>query len=243
MPPGKIACDSRVEESTGARRRRGAFAGCDGTRPRQRVPSARAPTADAAHRLQPTEGMSPSPRISVVVVVVAVAMVATSVAACHKSSEQQAEEAAAATAVKEVREERAIRELERGGSPAASRAFAAAREAAERAATKDRDVVEAVTREQDRFRVLVTKELAWVDRRIIDVTKNAPSLEGTARTATEGDLEEARAWRQRLQEDLDSIDHPPAGMDWSSVKTRIDHDLNEDRPPSMPRMYEKPYGI
>ena len=185
--------------------------------------------------------MSPGPRISLVVV--AVAMVATSFAACHKSSEQQAEEAAAATAVKELREERAIRELERGGSPAASRALAAAREAAERAARKDRDLAEAVRREQDRFRVLLTKELAWVDRRIVDLTKNAASLEGTARSATEGDIEEARAWRRRLQEDLDTIDQPPPGMDWSSVKTRIDRDLNEDRPPSMPRMYEKPYGI
>jgi hypothetical protein len=124
---------------------------------------------------------------------------------------------------------------------AASVALAACHRPSEQQA-EERAAATAV-KEHDRFRVLLTKELAWADRRIADVSESAASLEGNARSATDRDVESARAWRQRLQEDLDSIERPPPGMDWSTLKKRIQRDLNEDRPPSMPRMYEKPYGI
>lgn len=98
-------------------------------------------------------------------------------------------------------------------------------------------------KEQDRYRVLLGKELVWADRRIDDVSKNAATLDGNARAVAERDLDAARAWRQRLQDDRDAIDRPPAGMDWPALEKRIKRDLDEDRPPSMPKMYEKPYGI
>jgi len=124
---------------------------------------------------------------------------------------------------------------------AASVALAACHKPSEQ--QRDERAAAKAVKERDRFRVLLTKEVAWADRRIADVSKSAASLEGNARSATDRDLEAARAWRQRLQEDLDAIDRPPPGMDWPALEKRIQRDLDEDRPSSMPRMYEKPYGI
>jgi hypothetical protein len=108
---------------------------------------------------------------------------------------------------------------------------------------KQQRAAASAVKRHDRYRVLLAKEVAWADRRIEDVSKSATSLEGNARGVTERDLDAARTWRGRLQEDLEFLDHPPAGMDWPALEKRITRDLDEDRPPSMPRMYEKPYGI
>ena len=124
---------------------------------------------------------------------------------------------------------------------AASLALAACHERSEQR-SDDRAAATAV-KQQDRFRVLLRKELVWADRRIDDVSKSAATLDGNARAVAERDLDAARAWRQRLQDDLDAIDRPPPGMDWPALEKRIKRDLDEDRPPSMPKMYEKPYGI
>ena len=108
--------------------------------------------------------------------------------------------------------------------------------------SEERAATSAVKKE-DRFRVLLSKELTWADRRIEGLTKSEELLEGNARAVAERDLDAARAWRQRLQDDLDAIDHPPPGTDWPTLEARIKRDLDEARPPSMPKMYEKPYGI
>jgi hypothetical protein len=171
---------------------------------------------------------------------VVVAMVS---AACHKSSEQKAEEAAQATAVKETKEEKARRELERGNSPSAARAMVEAQEADEKAAAAQTEVTDAVRHEQDRYRALLTKEVQWLDRRIADLERVATEEQGSLRTEKEHDIVAAHDWRERLKQDLTAIDHPPAGMEWTDVKKRVDLDLDENRPPSIPKSYEKPYGI
>jgi hypothetical protein len=179
-----------------------------------------------------------SPRTSIVVLAVA-----CSVAACQKSSETQAEEAAQATAVKEQKEQKAMRELERGNSPEAARAMVEAQEAAEKAAREQRDVAQTLEREHERFRVLLTKEIAWIDRRVAELEANAATTQGDVRAEKERDVAAAREWRERLRQDLDVVEHPPPGSDWSAVKMRIERDLEENRPASMPRSYEKSYGI
>jgi hypothetical protein len=98
-------------------------------------------------------------------------------------------------------------------------------------------------KEQERYRALLTKEIDWADRRITALASDLTILQGAARADKERDVDMAKAWRQRLQEDLDAIDRPPPGAGWPTVKARIERDLNEDRPPSMPRFFEKPYGI
>jgi hypothetical protein len=98
-------------------------------------------------------------------------------------------------------------------------------------------------REQSRYHVLLTKEIAWVDRRLVHLQEAAAGADGNLRAVKEADILAARSWRARLQQDVGFIDHPPPGTDWSSLKKEFERDLNENRPPSMPRSFEKPYGI
>jgi hypothetical protein len=62
---------------------------------------------------------------------------------------------------------------------------------------------------------VLTKEITWADRRIAVFASDIALLQGRPKAEKERDGDAARAWRQRL----------------------------EDRPPSMPRLYEKAYGI
>ena len=101
-----------------------------------------------------------------------------------------------------------------------------------------------MTKERDRFGVLVTKEIAWADRRIGALASDAALLQGSPRRgARERDIETAPAWRQRLQGDLEALDPAVPGLDWPALKTRVGRDLDVDHPSSMPRLYEKAYGI
>lgn len=167
--------------------------------------------------------------------------IAASVGGCQKSSEQQADEAAKAAVVKEQKEQKAFAELERGETQRAARLLVESQEANEHAVREADDVGAAVTRE--RFRVLLTKEIAWIDRRVADMERVAVTSEGTERLAKERDAASAREWGERLRQDLEALEHPPAGTDWSALKQRIERDLDENRPPSIPRSYEKSYGI
>lgn len=169
--------------------------------------------------------------------------IAASAAACHKSSEQQAGEAAKATAEKDQKEKRAFDELERGPSHEAARLLVESQDADERAAREKNDVFAAVAHERDRLRVLLTKEIGWIDRRVADMERVSLSTEGNERLEKEREVVAAREWRERLRQDLETLEHPPAGTDWTGLKERIDRDLDENRPPSIPRSYEKSYGI
>ncbi|MEA2752782.1 MAG: hypothetical protein QOI41_6925 [Myxococcales bacterium] len=120
--------------------------------------------------------------------------------------------------------------------PSAEQSDQRAQETSAKSAAKE-------VKEQERYRALLTKEVDWADRRIRALASDLTLLQGKARTEKEQDIEMGRAWRQRLQEDLDAIDRPPPGVDWPALKARIERDLNQDRPPSMPRFFEKPYGI
>jgi hypothetical protein len=113
----------------------------------------------------------------------------------------------------------------------------------ETAEAKEAKAAKKETKERDRFRVLVTKEIAWADRRISALASDLALLQGSPRSDKERDIETARAWRQRLQGDLDALDPALPALDWPALKTRIERDLDVDRPPSMPRLYEKAYGI
>jgi ABC-type enterochelin transport system substrate-binding protein len=116
-------------------------------------------------------------------------------------------------------------------------------ESAEAAAAKEAKAAKKATKERDRFRVLVTKEIAWADRRIVALTSDAAFLQGGPKSEKERDTETARAWQQRLRGDLEALDPAVPVPDWPALKARIERDLDVDRPPSMPRLYEKAYGI
>ena len=156
---------------------------------------------------------------------IVVLAISLAVVGCHKSSERESDEAAKASAVAATQR-----------TPAAS----------ERAAKEQADVATAIERERHRYHELLTKEIAWVDRRVTVMQADARRAENAAsgeRAVKDADVNVARQWRERLKQDLDAVDHLAPGADWSVVKMRIDRDLDEDRPVAIPRTYEKPYGI
>ncbi len=162
---------------------------------------------------------------------------------CQKSSEHEATEAAQASLVAQQKSERVMRELERGDHQGFERATRERETAGARAAAEAEDVGTAVDRERSRFRVLLTKEIAWIDRRVIDLEKTMTTTNGAVRSEQQRDIADARTWRDRLQRDLDAIDEARTFDDWSPLKARIERDLDEDRPRAIPRSYEKSYGI
>jgi len=163
---------------------------------------------------------------------------------CSKSSETEAAEAAKAAAIKQDREWRAFEELRHGDTRSAAQMLVESQEADEKAAREQQDVREAVKREQHRLRALLTKEMVWVDRWIADTQRVALSVQGPLRAEKEADSAVAREWRERLGHDLEALDlHPQDAEDWAALRKRIERDLEDDRPSSVPRSYETPYGI
>ena len=74
------------------------------------------------------------------------------------------------------------------------------------------------------------------DRRIGALASDAALLQGSPRSDKERDIETARAWRQRLQGDLEALDPAVPGLDWPALKTRVERNLDVDQPSSMPRL-------
>ena len=177
------------------------------------------------------------PRIGMVVLAIAASFVA-----CQQSSERQAGKMAKATAVAEQKKAVALQEREQG-DPRAVQAMAESQEASERAARESADFLNAVAREQNRYHALLTKEIAWLDRRLVDLEKNAGTTHGALRAEKDAEITAGRQWEARLRDDLDLVDHLPPETDWSALKQKVDRDLDENRPAATPRWYEKAYGI
>lgn len=182
------------------------------------------------------------PRKSLGLVAVVLAALSAS-AGCHKSSETEAREAAEAVKVAAQKSEHALREVERSGAGETSRAFDESRNAEEHALAEQQDVAEAVARERRQYTALLTKEIEWADKRVISMAHDALAAEGTVRDEKQRDVDTVRAWRDRLQADLDAARSPTTDQDWIQLKARIQADLDETRPVQVPRTWEKPYGI
>jgi hypothetical protein len=165
------------------------------------------------------------------------------VVACQKSSEQEAAEAAKATAIASAKAEQAKRELETGDTLLASRTLVESQEAAVQAAREAAQAARALAREHERYHVLLAKEIAWVDRRLAELEASSRSTSETLRAEKELEIAAHREWRARLVEDLALVDRAPGGTEWSALKKKVDQDLDLNRPASIPRSYEKSYGI
>lgn len=164
---------------------------------------------------------------------------------CHKSSETEAREAAEAAQKAEAKSEHALREVERNDSTPreAAKALDESRKADEKAVSEAEDVVEAVVRERRQLAAVLTKEIEWVDNRISTMARDAQSATGAVRDEKQRDVDLVKAWRERLQNDLDAVRAADPGTDWSQLKAKIQADLDESRPVQVPRSWEKPYGI
>jgi hypothetical protein len=169
--------------------------------------------------------------------------VAATLGGCHGSSEQKSHDAAKAAATAQAKLDLSSRELARGDLRAAARAMVESQEADERAARATSDAARAVERERTHYRAVLTQEITWVDRRIVELERDSLEARGDAVARSRRDLAISRAWRTRLVQDRDALEGPHEGVVWTILKKWIDRDLEEDRPPSIPHTYEKMYGI
>lgn len=114
--------------------------------------------------------------------------------------------------------------------------------AAEAAERQHDELVAAVGRERGQYRRLLSKDLAWVDQKVAELEQDAARAEPASRDGKQRDVAAARAWRATLDADLRAIDGADED-DWTSLKDRIERDLDDNRPLVIPRSYEKSYGI
>jgi len=116
------------------------------------------------------------------------------------------------------------------------------RDVAEEVRREREDVAEAAARERVQYKQRIAKELSAADKRMIELGLELARATGTARGSKERDLSEARAWRNRLKHDFDDIER--VGEDeWPEVRDRIEHDIEDERPASVPRGFDKSYAI
>lgn len=188
---------------------------------------------------------APNTLRSIGLVLATASAVAIGTVGCHKSSETEAREAALAAQKAEAKSEHALREVERNDSTPreAANALDESRKADDKAVAEAEDVVEAVVRERRQLSAVLTKELEWVDNRIVTMARDAQSANGAVRDEKLRDVDTVKAWRNRLQADLDAVGAAEPGTDWSQLKTKIQADLDESRPVQVPHSWEKPYGI
>ena len=183
-------------------------------------------------------------RLGAAVLVASVAASASLAAACDKTAETEAKEAAQASAVATEKAEHAQREAQRGDTRAAEKALEESRAAAEKAEAEHDDVAEAVDRERTKLTTTLTKEIAWVDKRLVELGRDARTVpEGAVRDEKMRDVQLVTQWRDKLQLDLETLQNPPKDLDWTTLKARIQSDLDEHRPTQIPHPYEKQYGI
>jgi hypothetical protein len=134
------------------------------------------------------------------------------------------------------------RELERPPVRGEDRSGDELQEAAEEVRREREDVAEAAARERGQYRKMLQKELGSVEKRVGELEQELARATGTAKDNKERDVSAARGWRLRLKHDLDELDHV-GESDWPDVKERIDRDLEDERPASVPRSLDRSYAI
>jgi hypothetical protein len=164
-------------------------------------------------------------------------LVAVLGAGCHKPS--AAQKGAAPNAAHHLEPSR---ELERGTARSGATVLRESREAAEAQQREKDDVAAAADRERTRYKQVLSKEIGWLDRRVLELQNETARAAGTVKEAKERDLSDVRSFRARLKVDLDDVESVD-DRDWPTLKERIDQDLEDERPSSVPRSFEKSYAI
>lgn len=116
------------------------------------------------------------------------------------------------------------------------------RDAAEDVRREREDVAEAAERQRGQYRGMLAKEIAAVDKRVSELTQELARAAGAAKDGKARDISAARGWRARLKHDLDQLDRVGEEQ-WPEVRERIDHDLEDERPASVPKGLEKSLTI
>ena len=168
-----------------------------------------------------------------------VALTLATTAGCHAASERSAGGAAAAAAQKASE---AARELEHSPVRASEHSVDDLHEASEEVRREREDVAEAAARERVQYKRILAKEISSVDKRVTELEQELARATGAAKDTKALDVSAARGWRARLKHDLEELERV-GEHEWPEVKDRIDRDLEDERPPAVPRSFEKSYAI
>jgi hypothetical protein len=133
-------------------------------------------------------------------------------------------------------------EPEHRASPAAERAVEEQAAVTDEVREERAQAAEAVARERLAYKRVLVRELELVDRRLSELKTDAMRASGDARNAKDVAVTAARGFRVQLKKDLDDIERTDED-EWPALRERIEHDLDEGRPPQVPRSFEKSFAI
>jgi hypothetical protein len=159
------------------------------------------------------------------------------VAGCHKSGEQ-----ASVAATERKASENARRDLEHPLVRDADRDLDDLHEAAEEVRREREDFAEAAARERVQYKKTLAKEISSADKRVGELEQELARATRATKDNRERDVSAARGWRARLKLDLERLERI-GESEWPDVKERIDRDLEDERPASVPRSLDKSYAI
>lgn len=95
-----------------------------------------------------------------------------------------------------------------------------------------------IARDRAAYGELLQKQLAWLDRRVLELQDELVHAGPTTKLAKEKDLSATRTFRARLGAELDELDRIE-DTDWLPLRERIEHDLDEGWPAAVMRLSEK----
>ena len=99
-----------------------------------------------------------------------------------------------------------------------------------------------MAQERSGYAELLHRELGWLDQRVLELQNESARVSGAAKEKKERDLSTARTFRARLRDELDELERVDDG-EWTRLRERIDHDLEDGWPPSLSRYSEKSLAI
>lgn len=172
-----------------------------------------------------------------------VVLTSAAMAGCHKSGDDQSDaRRTEVSAAERKASEGARRELEHPLVRGTDRNLDDLQESAEEVRREREDFAEAASRERVQYKKMLAKEIGSIDKRVGELEHELARATGTAKDNKARDISAARGWRARLKHDLEELDRV-GESEWPDVKDRIDHDLEDERPTSVPRSLDKSYAI
>lgn len=92
------------------------------------------------------------------------------------------------------------------------------------------------------YRRVLVHELGALDERLAELEGELEEASDDAKPAKRRDLDEGRAWRRLLEQDVEALARVTPRA-WRALKRRIARDLGESRPEAFPPWLENAYAM
>lgn len=96
---------------------------------------------------------------------------------------------------------------------------------------------EQIAREQRRYGRILAREIGWMDEQVIELERLVRRGPVDDPAEVQACLLAARTWRARLKQDLEALERT-GEEEWQALRAKIERDLDDDRPPAIPRSYD-----